>query len=77
MKKRVKNKQMLNIIKRLFTYNRFTINYNEKLVIKRLNSSIEKLEEDYKLYKKYAVHEKASIIKEILKELKYIKTGKK
>lgn len=75
-KKRASNKSGLNFIKKLFSSNFFIVNYREKLIIKRLNLSIKKFEEDYELYKKYFVNEKVNRIEEILKELKYIKTGK-
>lgn len=71
-----KTKQFGGFLKKIFKKKIF-MSENDRMIIKRLNETIKSLEHDYQVYNLYHINYRADDLEKILKELKYIKTGKK
>lgn len=68
---------VIEFIKKLFEKSNNQVNYNDRVIVQRLNNTINELERDCRIYNQYHIIGKVDQIQTVLKELNYIKTGKR
>lgn len=74
---RKKSSGVMEFIRQLFKKKNNSVNYNDRLIVNRLNKTIMELERDCEIYNQYHIIGKVDQIQTVLKELNYIKTGRR